>query len=157
MRVGNDYAIDIERMKLDKLNGLLITSAPYSKVWKLPEYEETCAPYFRNRFSAPVRVLPHLWSPRALEREAAKLPERRSFDYRPGRRRWRAGIFEPNIGNVKTSFVPLFCCEVAHRASPDIFEHAWAYNTLRLTVPVQAKLWLMSPLVPTNYFYSTWL
>ncbi|QCP54451.1 DUF2827 domain-containing protein [Trinickia violacea] len=132
MRVGNDYVIDIERMIFDKPHGLLISGAPYDEVWTLAEYEATCVPYFGSTFRAPVKVVPHLWSPLALDREAAKLPEGREFGYRSGRRRWRAGIFEPNICMVKTSFVPMLSCEAAHRARPDILEHVWAYNTFHL-------------------------
>ncbi|MGV2293291.1 DUF2827 domain-containing protein [Trinickia sp. YCB016] len=132
MRVGNDYVIDIERMIFDKPHGLLITAAPYHEVWTLPEYEATCVPYFRSAFRTPVRVVPHLWSPVVLEREAARLPAGRAFGYRPGHRRWRAGIFEPNICMAKTSFVPLLCCEAAHRVNPEILEHVWVYNTFHL-------------------------
>ncbi|QQC67310.1 DUF2827 domain-containing protein [Paraburkholderia ginsengisoli] len=132
MRVGNDYVIDIERMVFDKSSGLLLTGAPYHEVWTLPEYETTCVPYFRSTFRCPVRVMPHLWSPLVLEREAARLPEGVSFGYRPGRRRWRAGIFEPNICMVKTGFIPLLACEAAHRADPDMLEHVWAYNTFHM-------------------------
>jgi hypothetical protein len=132
MRVGNDYVIDIERMIFDKPHGLLITAAPYHEVWTLPQYENTCVPYFRSTFRTPVRVVPHLWSPMVLQREAARLPDGMSFGYRPGRARWRAGIFEPNICMVKTSFVPLLCCEAAHRVNPNLLEHVWAYNTFRL-------------------------
>jgi hypothetical protein len=132
MRVGNDYAIDIERMVFDKSHGLLITGAPYHEVWTLAEYETTCVPYFGSTFRAPVRVMPHLWSPLVLQREAARLPEGISFGYRPGRRRWRAGIFEPNICMVKTGFIPLLACEAAHRVNPDMLEHVWAYNTFHM-------------------------
>ena len=132
MRVGNDYVIDIERMVFDKPQGMLITGAPYHEVWTLAEYENTCVPYFRSTFRGPVRVMPHLWSPLILDREAAKLPAGLSFGYQPGRLRWRAGIFEPNICMVKTSFVPMLCCEMAHRADPDMLECVWAYNTFHL-------------------------
>lgn len=132
MRVGNDYVIDIERMVFDQPHGLLISGAPYHEVWTLPEYENTCVPYFGSTFRAPVRVVPHLWSPIVLEREAARLPAGRTFGYQPGRRRWRAGIFEPNICMVKTSFVPMLSCEVAHRENPDMLEHVWAYNTFHM-------------------------
>jgi len=132
MRVGNDYVIDIERMIFDRPHGLLISGAPYHEVWTLAEYERTCVSYFRSTFRAPVRVVPHLWSPLVLEREAEKLPQGSRFGYQPGRKRWRAGIFEPNICMVKTSFMPMLCCEAAHRADPDMLEHVWVYNTFDL-------------------------
>jgi hypothetical protein len=132
MRVGNDYVIDNERMVFDQPHALLISGAPYDAVWTLAEYERICVPYFATTFRAPVRVVPHLWSPAILEREAARLPEGMCFGYRPGRSRWRAGIFEPNICMVKTSFIPMLACEAAHRADCELFEHVWVYNTLQM-------------------------
>jgi hypothetical protein len=132
MRVGTDYVIDIERMIFDQPHGLLISGAPYHEVWTLPEYENTCVPYYASTFRCPVRIMPHLWSPMMLDREAARLPDGLSFGYQPGRQRWRAGMFEPNICMVKTSFIPLLICEAAHRADPDMLEHVWAYSTFNL-------------------------
>jgi hypothetical protein len=74
MRVGNDYVIDIERMIFDKPHGLLISGAPYDEVWTIPEYEVSCKPYFESTFRAPVRLVPHLWSPMVLERAMARVP-----------------------------------------------------------------------------------
>lgn len=85
MRVGNDYVIDIERMIFNLQHALLISGAPYDEVWTLPEYENSCAPYFETLFRAPVKLMPHLWSPVVLDREAAKLPDGRKFGYEPGR------------------------------------------------------------------------
>ncbi len=132
MRVGNDYVIDIERMVFNLQHALLISGAPYDEVWTLPEYESSCAPYFETLFRAPVKLMPHLWSPVVLDREVAKLPEGQSFGYQPGRRRWRIGIFEPNVCMVKTSFIPMLCCEAAHRENPDMIERMYAYNTFKL-------------------------
>ncbi|HZZ09932.1 MAG TPA: DUF2827 domain-containing protein [Paraburkholderia sp.] len=133
MRVGNDYVIDSERMVFDKPHGLLISGAHYDEIWTLPQYEKSAAPYYRSAMRAEVRIVPHLWSPLFVENEVAALSETgQSFGYRPGRRRWRAGIFEPNICMVKTGFIPLLCCEAAHRVAPDLLEHVWAYNTFHL-------------------------
>jgi hypothetical protein len=122
--------IDIERMIFDRPNALLISRAPYHEVWTLPQYEHICAPYYRSAMRVPVRIVPHIWSPivldRAVERDA-KTGE--SFGYQPGRRRWRAGIFEPNICMVKTSEIPMLCCEAAHRENPQALEHVWIYST----------------------------
>ncbi|MBN3808823.1 DUF2827 domain-containing protein [Paraburkholderia sp. Ac-20347] len=135
MRVGNDYVIDIERMIFDRPNALLISRAPYNEVWTLPQYEHICAPYYRSAMRVPVRIMPHIWSPLVLERamardEKANAEAPAHFGYRPGRRRWRAGIFEPNICMVKTSEIPMLCCEAAHRMNPQALEHVWVYSTL---------------------------
>lgn len=132
MRVGNDYVIDVERMIFDKPHGLLVTAAPYHAVWTLAEYETTCAPYFASAFRVPVTIVPHLWSPAVLDRALAKADSAVPFGYQPGRRRWRIGMFEPNICMVKTSHMPMLCCEVAHRTNPDVLEHVFAYNTFHL-------------------------
>jgi len=132
MRVGNDYVIDIERMMFDKPHGLLLTLAPYNEVWTLPEYETICKPYFEASFRAPVRLVPHLWSPVVLERALARGGSGKSFAYEPGRRHWRVAIFEPNICMVKTSFIPMLSCEAAHRAQPDLIEKLWIYNSFHL-------------------------
>ncbi|SAL85189.1 hypothetical protein AWB74_07202 [Caballeronia arvi] len=132
MRVGNDYVIDIERMVFNLQHALLISGAPYDEVWTLPEYEDSCAPYFETLFRAPVKLMPHLWSPLVLDREAAKLPPEFKFGYQPRRQRWRIGIFEPNVCMVKTSYIPLLACEMAHRENADMIERVYAYNTLKL-------------------------
>lgn len=132
MRVGNDYVIDIERMIFDRPQGLLITGAPYHEIWTLAEYERSCKPYFESTFRAPVRLMPHLWSPFVLEREMARLRPGQRFEYQPWKRRWRAGIFEPNICMVKTSFIPMLVCEMAHRENADLLEHVYVYNTVQL-------------------------
>jgi hypothetical protein len=132
MRVGNDYVIDIERMIFDKPQGLLISGAPYHEVWTLAEYERSCKPYFESTFRAPVRLMPHLWSPLVLDREMARLRPGQRFEYQPSRRRWRAGIFEPNICLVKTSFIPMLICEMAHRENADMLEQITVYNTFHL-------------------------
>lgn len=132
MRVGNDYVIDIERMVFDKPHGLLITGGPYDEVWTLPEYINTCVPYFASTFRAPVRTVPHLWSPELLEKAMREADGDSQFGYQPGRKRWRMGMFEPNVCMVKTSYVPLLICEAAHRAQPDFTEHVWAYNTFHM-------------------------
>ncbi|MGJ7562836.1 DUF2827 domain-containing protein [Variovorax sp. GB1R11] len=132
MRVGNDYVIDIERMIFDKPHGLLISGAPYDEVWTIPEYESSCKPYFEATFRAPVRLMPHLWSPMVLERAMARAPEGAAFAYEPGRQQWRVAIFEPNICLVKTSFIPMLGCEAAHRAQPRLIEKMWVYNSFHL-------------------------
>lgn len=132
MRVGNDYVIDIERMVFDKPHGLLITGGPYDEVWTLPEYINTCVPYFASTFRAPVRTVPHLWSPELLEKAMREADGDSQFGYQPGRKRWRMGMFEPNVCMVKTSHIPMLVCEAAHRAQPDITERVQVYNTVHL-------------------------
>lgn len=132
MRVGNDYVIDIERMIFNKQHGLLIAGTPYDEIWTLPEYERTCMHYFGTAMRAPVRLMQHLWSPAVIDRASATLPSGETFGYKPGRKKWRLGIFEPNICMVKTSHLPMLLIDVAHRAKPDMIELVRAYNTFHM-------------------------
>lgn len=132
MRVGHDYVIDVERMLFDRPHALLVNGTPYDAVWTLPQYAASGAPYYASALRAPVRIVPHLWSPVVLERALQALPPGHAFGYRPGRRRWRIGLFEPNVCLVKTSFIPLLVCEAAHRANPHITERVQACNTFHM-------------------------
>ncbi len=132
MRVGNDYVIDIERMMFNKPHGLLANRAFYDEIWTLQQYEKMGVPYYRTLSRNPVRIMPHLWSPEVLDRAMQQQGMAASFGYRTGRRRWRVGIVEPNLSMVKTAFIPLLSCEVAHRRNPQMMERLICYNTLKL-------------------------
>jgi hypothetical protein len=132
MRVGNDYVLDIERMVFGMPPAGLATQVPYDAVWTIPEYERSCKPYFETMGRAPVSIVPHIWSPAVLEKDAKNLPEGMSFGYQPGRQQWRVGIFEPNVSMVKTSFIPLLSCECAHRADKNMMSAVRVFGTDKL-------------------------
>ena len=132
MRVGNDYVIDIERMVFNKPSGFLITGIALDEVWTLPEYERSCRGYYGTALRAPVRLMPHLWSPEVIDRASQALPQGQQFSYQPGRKRWRLGVFEPNICMVKTCQIPMLVAECAHRQDPHQIEKLWVYNALAL-------------------------
>lgn len=132
MRVGNDYVIDIERAMFDKPNGSLVSSKKYDGIWTLPEYERTCVDYFTVSARAPVRIVPHLWTPYFFDRGIAKMPKGVTFGYQPGKPRWRVCSFEPNVCMVKTSFIPMLSCEEAYRARPGFLEHFRVLNTFHI-------------------------
>lgn len=132
MRVGNDYVLDVERAVFDKPNASLVSAKPYDAIWTLPQYERSCKDYFALSARAPVRFLPHLWTPSFFERGIATLPAGLRFGYQPGRPRWRVCCFEPNVCNVKTSFIPMLSIEEAYRARPSFLEFARLLNTLHM-------------------------
>jgi hypothetical protein len=132
MRVANDYVIDIERMMFNLPHGTLISETPYSAVWTLPAFESTCADYYAATTRAPVRAMPHLWSPVLLERAIGAGGTAGRFEYQPGRRRWRLAILEPNICMVKTSHIPMLAADVAHRQDPDMIEVLRVFNTFHM-------------------------
>lgn len=132
MRVGNDYVIDIERAMFNKPHGSLISDKKYDAVWTLPEYEHICKDYFAVTTRAPVRIVPHLWTPYFFDKGIATLPKGVNFGYVPGRPRWRVCSFEPNVCIVKTSFIPMLACEEAYRAQPGFLEVFRVLNTLHM-------------------------
>jgi hypothetical protein len=132
MRVGNDYVIDIERAMFGKPAASVHDGKRYDAVWTLPQYEEQCRGYFGIPTRAPVRILPHLWTPLFFDLGIATLPPGTDFGYRPGRERWRVCSFEPNVCMVKTSIVPLLACEEAYRRKPRFLAQLRVCNTLHL-------------------------
>ncbi|RBB32226.1 DUF2827 domain-containing protein [Burkholderia reimsis] len=132
MRVANDYVIDIERMMFDKPHGTLVSGTPYSAVWTLPAFEMTCADYYGATMRAPVRAMPHLWSPALLERSIRDDGSDLSFAYQPGRARWRLAVLEPNICMVKTCHIPMLVADVAHRHDPNFIEVLRVFNAMRI-------------------------
>jgi len=131
MRVANDFIIDAERMAFGLAPGLLVSPAPYHEIWTLPAFERTCASYYRTGFRAPVRVMPHLWAPTLIERTLGPA-DARSFEYSPGRRRWRLAILEPNICTVKTCHLPMLLCDLAHRLDSHAIEYLRVFNAMGL-------------------------
>ena len=131
MCVGNNYVIDIERMIFDRPSGFLVSGAPYQAVWTIPEYERSCKPYYEAALRAPVRILPHLWRDDFLRAAESKLPDGVRFGYQP-RKRWRLGVFEPNLCMVKTCHVPMLAAECAYRLAPESIEVLRVFNALEL-------------------------
>ena len=128
--VGNDFVLDAERMVFDLPNAWLVPDSPRDAVWTLEEYRRTCAPYYQAAVRSPVAIMPHLWSPELFDRAAREAGLIDEVHYRPGERRWRIGVAEPNLSYVKTYLIPLLACECAHRADPNMLEHVWMFNTL---------------------------
>lgn len=130
MRVASDFIIDAERMAYDLAPGMLISTVPYDEIWTLPAFEKTCASYYQYGFQAPVRVMRHLWTPTLIDKAAKDFGK--PFGYKPGKKRWRLAILEPNICSVKTCHLPMILCDVAHRKNPELIEHVNVFNGLAL-------------------------
>jgi hypothetical protein len=132
MRVGNDYVIDIERAIFDKPPGFLFSGAHYDGVWTIPEFRRSCLHYYQTGLRAPVTIVPHIWHPTLFDKARATLAPGLEFGYKPGKPRWRAAIFEPNICMVKTSLIPMLAVEEAYRAKPEFLDIVRVCNTLHI-------------------------
>jgi len=123
MRVANDFVIDMDSIAHNRPPGQLVFGVTYDQIWTLPAFERTCAPYYANLLRAPVRVMPHLWSPTLIDRE--------DWGYQPDGGPWRVAIMEPNIASVKTSHVPLLVCEQAFHRHPQSIAAVHVFNADR--------------------------
>lgn len=132
MRVGNDYVIDIERAMFDKPAGALCLDTRYDAAWMLAQHEHSCADYFALTMRAPVRTVPHLWTPLFIQKGIDTLPPDKPWGYRSGRSAWRVCCFEPNLSVAKNCLIPLLACEEAYRANPAFLEMLHVCNTLAL-------------------------
>jgi hypothetical protein len=132
MRVGNDYVIDIERAIFNKPNGALLSNKHYDAIWTLPQYKDVCGDYFEVSARAPVKIVPHIWTPYFFDMGINSLPKNIQFGYKPGKLRWRVCCFEPNICLVKTSYIPMLAVEEAYRENPRFLEKFRILNTLHL-------------------------
>lgn len=132
MRVGNEYVMGIERAMFGKPAALMHDDGKFDAIWTLPQYADVATDYFAIITRAPVRILPHLWTPLFVDLGAAGLPDTARFGYRPGRAQWRVCVFEPNVSMVKTSFIPMLVCEAAYRSKPRFLDSLKVCNTLHL-------------------------
>ncbi|KVD75512.1 hypothetical protein WI89_08125 [Burkholderia ubonensis] len=132
MRMANDYVIDLERMLFQPPLLMPSTEVRYDAVWTLPAYERIGASYWHSTFRAPVRIVPPLWSPVLIEREARQRPHAPPFNYRPARQRWRVAVFEPDHSLVESTCVSLLCCEALHRENPAALDQVRVFNTQHL-------------------------
>lgn len=128
MRLANEFIVDAERLAFDLPSGSLMSGVPYHEVWTLAAFERTCARYQEIGYRAPVRLVPHLWSPALLEGAKASSGEVREFRYVPGRARWRTAILEPNLSSVNTAHIPLLAIESAYRRRPSFLEVIRVFN-----------------------------
>lgn len=130
MRVASDFILDSERMAYNMEPAGLMSKVPYDEIWTLPAFAKTCASYYQFGYSAPVRVMQHLWSPTLVDRSAREIGK--PFAYKPGSKRWRIAVLEPNICSVKTSHLPMLLSDYAYRLDPNSIQHLYVFNAIAL-------------------------
>jgi GR25 family glycosyltransferase involved in LPS biosynthesis len=132
MRVGCDYVIDIERAIFNLAPASLCNNTPYDAVWTIPVHERSCKDYFSVICRAPVKIVPHLWSPQFFEMANSILPPEAKYGYKKGKTRWRVCSFEPNINTLKSCVIPMQVCEEAYRKNPRFLEYYRICNTYHI-------------------------
>jgi hypothetical protein len=135
-RCGNDYIMDAERICFDLPPGSAFNGTRFDEVWTQPQHERMCRSFWEVALRAPVRVMPHVWSPRFIERAIDALHRNEPdavFGYRPHAGPRRVAVFEPNLNVVKTFITPLLICETAYRSAPQSLSAVYITNTSGLT------------------------
>jgi Protein of unknown function (DUF2827) len=129
-RYGNEYIVAAESALFDKFQWAPNVSGNVAdEVWTTPQHAAMCSSFFEAMYGAPVRVVPHIWSPVFLEQQLAALNIRPQFGYSKGRAKKRIAIAEPNINIIKTALIPMLICEEAYHLRPDLIEHVYITNT----------------------------
>lgn len=135
-RCGNDYVMDCERICFDLTPGPQFNGTRFDEVWTQPQHETMCRSFWEITARAPVRVMPHIWSPIFIKLAADSLHKSEpdvEFGYRPRSGGKRIGIFEPNLNVIKTFITPLLICETAYRQDPAALSEVYITNTSGLT------------------------
>ncbi len=139
-RCGNDYVMDVERLSFDRPSGSIFNGTRFDEIWTHAQHERTCGAYWRIGMRAPLRVMPHIWSPMFLQRAIAELADAdtagRRFGYAPRPGPKRVSIFEPNINVVKSCVPGMLVCEAAHRADRRALSEVYVTNAVHLKTHV---------------------
>lgn len=135
---GHTYADQSETPMFGRPGGATFRDTPQHEVWTLPQHETTCQPMLKTIARVPVLTMPHLWSPRFIDRQTTQLKQRgHHFGYRhaegkSARPGWRVAIFEPNISVVKNCFIPMLVCDQAYRLQPESVARMMVMNTFHM-------------------------
>ena len=133
-RFGNDYVMTIEGVCFGTRDWKPNTNRIRpDQVWTNPQHAPSCKGFFEEVWRAPVKILPHLWSPHFIETALAREPGlRERWGYRPRSGGTRIGIFEPNLNVVKSSVLPMLICDRLYRQQPDLISHVYVTNSEKL-------------------------
>jgi hypothetical protein len=129
-RLTNDLVIDFERMAFKLPASLTFQGANYHAIWATPSYEHVCKSYYKHGFNAPFSPVPSIWSPILVDGYSNDLST--DFAYKPGAKRWRVGILEPNLCSTKSCHIPLLIADQAHRKNSAMIETALVFNTMAI-------------------------
>jgi hypothetical protein len=133
---GNHFMQDsedfISRDLENEQNGTMKDKPNADEFWIIPSHS------FMTEYLEIMRqmrgfTVPHLWSPMLLEetfeRKFKKPPTDMIYNYsRHFGKQIDIYILEPNIGIVKTAWLPIIICEKLHRLHPELIQAVNVYN-----------------------------
>lgn len=128
---GPEYVQNIEAMIFGRpLWDSIFINREYDELWTIPQVTATTAPFLQTFRRCPVREVPFVWDPMAIEGVAAALPD--AGEYRPRGAPRRLTVIEPNIDVLKFCLYPILAAEQAFRAAPDQFEKLYVANSANM-------------------------
>jgi len=127
---GPEYIQNIEAIVFQRpLYDSIYVNRGYDVVWAIPQVFDLNRGFFQTLRRCPVREIPFVWDPMAIEAATRPLPH--GGQYRPGNGGKRIAVLEPNIDVLKFCLYPIFIVEQAFRRVPDLVQFLHVANADR--------------------------
>ena len=130
---GNSLLMNMEDFKTSPPTGSIIgKERPVDELWVIEAFD-FMKPYLELLRGAPVRLVPHLWSPRLLETvvtERFKKPVS-ALLYSPTihtSKQIEIIVLEPNMNVVKTALIPLMAAERVFLDAKELINEVYIFN-----------------------------
>jgi hypothetical protein len=128
---GNVFHLNNAAFVSGSTETIVTKSTPCDEVWIIGSFAYMKS-YMEILRAAPVRSVPHLWSPCLIEHATVSVFQRKAAElvYNPSNHTLRkASIFimEPNIDYVKTALLPIMAVEKLHQQHPDLIEEVLVF------------------------------
>ena len=122
----------------------LFINPRYDDIWLIPQVAHLSAGYFGLLRRQRTQVVPFVWHPVFLERQAAPFAEGGRYVPRSGPR--RLSVLEPNINVVKFCLYPVLIAEEAYRLRPEAIALLQVTNAERIARDSHEFIALMNQL-----------
>ncbi len=127
---GPEYVQGAEAMIFGRrLWSNLWINPAYDELWVIPQIHDLNAGYLQTLRRCPVRRVPFVWDPMAIEAASSEL--RDGGRYRPVSGPKRLSVIEPNIDVLKFCLYPILVAERAFRAAPEAIAYLHVANADR--------------------------
>lgn len=114
---GAEYIQNIEAMIFGRrLWDDVFINEQYDEVWIIPQVWDINRGFFQVFRKCPIRKVPFVWDPMALEAITEDMPSRGT--YRPNTVPKRLSVIEPNIDVAKFCLYPILITEMVFRQMP---------------------------------------
>lgn len=128
---GNILPMNMTAFISEDSKGTVVTkSQPVDEVWMIEAFAYMKT-YIELMRAAPVRLVPHLWSPRLLEFAAhsrfKKTPDQLTYTVKSDKK-INIIILEPNLDFVKNALLPIMAAEKLHQTHPDLIAEVYVFN-----------------------------